>query len=62
MTIIQNGQPRIIDTIRTSTIEAVISRDEIQCAIHQGVLDKENLVLISIGEPGERYEYSILTF
>lgn len=60
MTIMQNGQTRIIETINTRTIEAVISRDEMQCAIHQGILDKENLVLISIGEPGPGYEYSIL--
>lgn len=60
MTIMQNGQTRIIETINTRTIEAVISRDEMQCAIHQGILDKENLVLISIGEPGHGYEYSIL--
>lgn len=61
MTIMQNDQPRIIETINTRTIEAVISRDEMQCAIHQGILDKENLVLISIGEPGPTYEYSILS-
>lgn len=27
MTIIQNNQPKIIDTISTGTIEAIISRD-----------------------------------
>lgn len=51
MIIMQNGQPRIIETISTNTIEAIISRDEMQCAIYQGILDKENLVLISISEP-----------
>lgn len=61
MTITKDGRKQEIDTISTSTIEAVISRDEMQCAIHQGILDKENLVLISIGEPGEFYKYSILT-
>jgi predicted protein tyrosine phosphatase len=61
MTIMRNGRPTIIDTISTRTIEAIISRDEIQCAIHQNILDKENLVLISIGEPGEGYKHSILT-
>lgn len=61
MTIMRNGRPTIIDTISTKTIEAIISRDEMQCAIHQDVLDKENLVLISIGEPGEKYKYSILS-
>lgn len=40
-----------IETISTPTIEAIISREEMQCAIHQGVLDKENLVIISISEP-----------
>lgn len=61
MTIIKDGKQTIIDTISTKTIEAIISRDEMQCAIHQNVLDKENLVLISIGEPGENYKYSRLT-
>lgn len=51
MIIMQNGQPRIIETISTNTIEAIISRDEMQCAIYQDILDKENLVLISISEP-----------
>ena len=61
MTIMKNGRPTIINTISTRTIEAIISRDEMRCAIHQGILDKENLVLISIGEPGEFYKDSILT-
>jgi predicted protein tyrosine phosphatase len=59
MTIMRNGRPTIIDTISTRTIEAIISRDEMQCAIYQNVIDKENLVLISIGEPGR--EETILT-
>ena len=61
MKIKKDGIIQEIETISTGTIEAVISRDEIQCAIHQGILDKENLVLISIGEPGEFYKYSILS-
>ncbi len=56
-----NNTEQEIETISTQTIEAVISRDEMRCAIHQGILDKENLVLISIGEPGEFYEHSVLT-
>ena len=56
-----NNTEQEIETISTQTIEAVISRDEMRCAIHQGILDKENLVLISIGEPGEFYKLSILT-
>jgi predicted protein tyrosine phosphatase len=61
MKIKRDGIEQEIETICTSTIEAVISRDEIQCAINQGVLDKENLVLISIGEPGDSYRHSILS-
>jgi predicted protein tyrosine phosphatase len=61
MTIKKDGILQEIETISTSTIEAIISREEMRCAIHQDVLDKENLVLISIGEPGEMYKYSILT-
>lgn len=61
MKIIQNGINQEIETISTRTIEAVISREEIRCAIQQNVLDKENLVLISVGEPGESYSNSILT-
>lgn len=56
-----NNTEQEIETISTQTIEAVISRDEMRCAIQQGILDKENLVLISIGEPGEFYKHSILT-
>ncbi len=61
MKIKRDGIEQELNTISTSTIEAVISRDEMQCAINQGILDKENLVLISIGEPGEFYKYSILS-
>lgn len=61
MKIKRNGIEQEIETISTKTIEAIISREEMQCAIHQNVLDKENLVLISIGEPGEHYKYSILS-
>ena len=61
MKIKRDGIEQEIETISTRTIEAVISRDEIQCAIHQGILDKENLVLISVGEPGDSYKHSILT-
>ena len=61
MKIKRNGIEQDIETISTKTIEAIISREEMQCAIHQDVIDKENLVLISIGEPGEFYKYSILS-
>ena len=61
MKIKRNGIEQEIETISTKTIEAIISREEMQCAIHQDVIDKENLVLISIGEPGEFYKYSILS-
>lgn len=61
MKIKRNGVEQEIETISTKTIEAIISREEMQCAIHQDVIDKENLVLISIGEPGEFYKYSILS-
>ena len=61
MKIKRNGIEQEIETISTKTIEAIISREEIQCAIAQNVLDKENLVLISISEPGEHYKYSILS-
>ena len=62
MKIKRNGIEQDIETISTKTIEAIISREEMQCAIHQDVIDKENLVLISISEPGEHYKYSILSF
>lgn len=58
MTIIQNDKLRIVYTISTNTIEAIISRAEMKCAISQNVLDKENLVLITIGEPTEKTGYS----
>ena len=61
MIITRDGREQVVETICTDTVEAIISRDEMQCAIHQGILDKPNLVLISIGEPGEGYEYSILS-
>lgn len=61
MRITQNDVNQEIETISTSTIEAIISREEMRCAIHQNVIDKENLVLISIGEPGDRYSHSILS-
>lgn len=51
MKIKRNGIEQDIETISTKTIEAIISREEMQCAIHQDVIDKENLVLISISEP-----------
>ena len=60
MRIKRNGILQEIESISTPTIEAIISREEMQCAIAQNVLDKENLVLISIGEPGDNYKYSIL--
>ena len=51
MIIIRDGREQVVETICTDTVEAIISRDEMQCAIHQDILDKENLVLISISEP-----------
>ena len=51
MKIKRDGIEQEVETISTATIEAIISRDEMRSAIHQGVLDKENLVLISISEP-----------
>ena len=53
------GNLQEVQTISTNTIEAIISRNEMRCAIHQNIIDKENLVLISIGEPGR--EDTILT-
>lgn len=61
MFITKDNKKQEIQTISTQTIEAIISREEMRCAIHQNILDKENLVLISIGEPGETYAHSILT-
>ena len=46
------GNLQEVQTISTNTIEAIISRNEMRCAIYQNTIDKENLVLISIGEPG----------
>lgn len=60
MKIKRDGELQEIITISTRTIEAIISREEMRCAINQDVLDKENLVLISIGEPGEQYKYTVL--
>ena len=51
MKIKRDGVEQEVETISTATIEAIISRDEMQCAIYQGILDKDNLVLISISEP-----------
>lgn len=51
-----------LETISTSTIEAIISRKEIIGLIDNNKLDKENLVLISISEPvQEGYEDEALT-
>ena len=52
------GNLQEIQTISTATIEAIISRKEMKCAICQNIIDKENLVLISIGEPTEKSGYS----
>jgi len=51
MRILKDNKYQEVQTISTSTIEAIISREEMQCAIAQNVLDKSNLVLISISEP-----------
>ena len=45
------GNPKEVQTVSTGTIEAIISRREMRYAIGQDVIDKQNLVLISIGEP-----------
>ena len=52
------GNLQEVQTISTGTIEAIISRKEMKCAICQNIIDKENLVLISIGEPTEKSGYS----
>ena len=54
------GNLQEVQTISTNTIEAIISRNEMRCAIYQNIIDKQNLVLISIGEPGR--EDTILTY
>ncbi len=48
------GNLQEVQTISTNTIEAIISRNEMRCAIYQNIIDKQNLVLISIGEPTEK--------
>ena len=48
------GNLQEVQTISTNTIEAIISRNEMKCAIYQNIIDKQNLVLISIGEPTEK--------
>ncbi len=53
------GNLQEVQTISTDIIEAIISRSEMRCAIYQNIIDKQNLVLISIGEPGR--EDTILT-
>ena len=52
------GNLQEVQTISTDTIEAIISRNEMRCAIYQNIIDKQNLVLISIGEPTEKSGYS----
>ena len=51
MIITKDGVKQELETISTSTIEAVCSRVEILELIETNQLDKENLVLISISEP-----------
>ena len=51
MIITKDGKKQELETISTSTIEAVCSRVEILELIETNQLDKENLVLISISEP-----------
>ena len=46
------GNLQEVQTISTDTIEAIISRNEMRCAIYQNIIDKQYLVLISIGESG----------
>ena len=40
------GNLQEIQTISTATIEAIISRKEMKCAICQNIIDKENLVFL----------------
>lgn len=51
MQIKRDGILQEIETIQTNTIEAIISRKEMLCVLEQDIIDKENLVLISISEP-----------
>lgn len=44
----------MLSTISTNTIEAIISRNEIKELIRTDKLDKEKLVLITIGEPDNK--------
>lgn len=46
----------MLNTISTTTIEAIVSRNEIKELIRTDKLDKENLVLITIGEPGNKID------
>lgn len=50
------GNIQEIQTISTDTIKGIVSRNEIRCIINQNIIDKQNLVLISIGEPTENQE------
>ena len=45
------GNLQEVQTTSTDIIEAIISRNEMRCAIYQNIIDKQNLVLISISEP-----------
>ena len=46
----------MLNTISTITIEAIISRNEIKELIRTNSVDKENLVLITIGEPDNKID------
>ena len=46
----------MLNTISTNTIEAIISRNEIKELIRTNNVDKENIVLITIGEPDNKID------
>lgn len=46
----------MLNTISTNTIEAIVSRNEIKELIRTNNVDKENLVLITIGEPDNKID------
>ena len=46
----------MLNTISTNAIEAIISRNEIKELIRTNNIDKENLVLITIGEPDNKID------
>lgn len=49
---------KLVETVSTDTIEAIVSRVEIIKLINSKQLDTKNLVLITIGEPTEKTGYN----